>query len=272
MKLITFNPYRTLGIPNVEYIKPQHMFKEIQKIKEADVILFPEYWQVNSLVYGLKKAIFPSIESIHLGHTKVEMTRALWSVCPKFVPYTEILASSEENERAILDIFSFPFVAKEIKNSMGNGVFLIENRTQFSEYAARNDILYVQEYLESDRDLRVCLVGDEVVTSYWRVGASGQFHHNVARGGSIVQEMIPEQAIDVVKKVAGELNINHAGFDILLTDGVPYILEFNILFGNQGITQQGISIENKIYEYLLNQFGRPFPTAPLTPQEGQRIS
>ena len=52
---ITFDPFRTLGIPNVTYIKPENMFKEIDKVKGANYILFPEYWQVNSLVYGLKK-------------------------------------------------------------------------------------------------------------------------------------------------------------------------------------------------------------------------
>ncbi|MFS8541302.1 MAG: hypothetical protein LOD89_04345, partial [Tissierellales bacterium] len=77
MRFVTFNPFRTLGIPNVTYIKPENMFKEVERIKEADFILFPEYWQVNALVYGLKKNIFPSISTYHLGHNKVETTRVL---------------------------------------------------------------------------------------------------------------------------------------------------------------------------------------------------
>jgi ribosomal protein S6--L-glutamate ligase len=272
MELVTFNPFRTIGIPGIKYVKPEHMFREIERIKEADFLLFPEHWQVNSLVYGLHKKIYPSIEAIHLGHNKIEMTRALWTVCPEYVPYTEILASTSENVNKVLDSFSFPFVAKEIKNSMGNGVFLIENAAQFQIYASRNDVLYIQEYLPSDRDLRVCIVGEEIVAAYWRVADNGQFHHNVSRGGSISYSDISQGAVNLAAETAAKLHINHAGFDILISDGKPYILEFNVLFGNQGLMQNGISIEQKIYEYLLKQHTPTFPTTPLTPIDGQRVS
>lgn len=59
MKLVSFDPLRTLHIKEAHYIKPEHFFKEKDKIKEADWILYPEYWQINSLIYGLKKNIFP---------------------------------------------------------------------------------------------------------------------------------------------------------------------------------------------------------------------
>jgi ribosomal protein S6--L-glutamate ligase len=261
MKLVTFNPFRTIGIPNLRYIKPDNMFKDINIIKEADFLLFPEKWQINSLVYGLKKNIFPSIESIHLGFDKVEMTRALWSVCPTHVPYTEILGSSKENLERVLMTFPFPFVAKEIRNSMGNGVFLIENSEQFYEYANRNTVLYVQEFLEIDRDLRICVIGDEVIASYWRIGEN-QFHNNVSKGGKVSYLDIPAPAIELVKTVAKQLNINHAGFDLVFANNQFYFLEFNILFGNQALTQMGISPEQKIYEYLLKQIQPPFPTSP----------
>ncbi len=251
MKLITFNPFRTIGIPNVSYIKPEQMFREIERVKEADFILFPENWQVNSLVYGLNKVIFPSVQSIHLGYSKIEMTRALWTVCPEHIPYTEILGNTTENIHKVLNTFPFPFVAKENRNSMGKGVFLIEKEEDFYEYANKVDTFYIQEYLKNDgRDLRICVVGDEVITSYWRIGASGEFHHNIAKGGSISYEHIPTEAIELVQSVARNLNINHAGFDIMYSNEKPYILEFNTLFGNQGMVHQAISIESKIFQYL----------------------
>ncbi len=226
------------------------MFEDREKIDHADVCLFPENWQVNALVHGMKKTIFPSIQSIQLGHNKIEVTRALWSVCKEHVPYTQILGRSEESIKKVLTDFSFPFVAKEIRSSMGKGVFLIESEEAFREYAENNSTFYVQEYLKIDRDLRVCFVGDEVIASYWRINDHNSFHNNVAQGGRISYENIPQEAIDLVCQTARSLGIDHAGFDLVYANDQFYFLEFNTLFGNQGFQALGVSVEQKIYQYL----------------------
>lgn len=269
MKLITFNPFRTIGLPGVHYIKPELMFRESASIQDADVILYPEHWQVNSIVYGLKKPIFPSVESIHLGYDKVEMTRAFWAVCPEHVPYTEILGRSETNIQYVLDTFPFPFVAKEPRNSMGRGVFLINTKEEFLNYAENNPTFYVQEFLEMDRDLRVCIVGDEIVAAYWRAG-EGQFHNNIARGGVIQRDHIPQEAMDLTLEVARELNIDHAGFDLAYVDGKYYFIEFNTLFGNDALREMKINLQEKIFQYLLKEFKplhppNPFGSKQVTP-------
>ena len=272
MHCVTFNPLRTLGMPNITYIKPEHMFLKIEEIRAADVVLFPEYWQVNTLVYGLKKKIFPSIETFHLGHNKVEMTRGLRATFPEHIPYTEIVANTPDNRERIVETFSYPFVAKEIKNSMGRGVFLIENRHDWNQYVIEQESLYVQEYIPADRDLRVVYVGDQVLTAYWRIAPDDQFHHNVARGGVISYNNIPAEAVKLVSQIAKQLNINHAGFDLLYDGKKLFVLEFNVLFGNQGIQEQGINVEEHIYRYLLREFRPHFPTTPNRPIGGKRVS
>ncbi|MDK2799570.1 MAG: hypothetical protein PWP27_909 [Clostridiales bacterium] len=260
MQNVCFHPFRGRGIPDTSYIKSEHFFKEIDRIKEADWVIFPEYWQVNALVYGLEKRIFPSISAYHLGHDKVEMTRALMSIMPEVVPYTEILSNTEINQEYILDTFYFPFVGKEVRNSCGNGVHLIKNKQDFKNYCVQNDVLYVQEYLPIDRDMRIVYVGDEVVCGYWRIGAEGSFKNNVAAGGSISFDPISVKAMNLVHSVAGKLGINHAGFDVAVVDDQYYIFEFNIMFGLQGIHALNINLDQKIYEYLIKQSSpdRPF--------------
>ncbi|WP_273850297.1 ATP-grasp domain-containing protein [Guptibacillus spartinae] len=261
MKLITFNPFRTLGMTGVSYVKPDHMFKDIHLIREADMLLFPEKWQVNSLVYGLNKKIFPSIQSIQLGFDKVEMTRAFWSLSPDLMPYTEIAGRSNESIERILNTFPFPFVAKEVRSSMGNGVFLIRTEEDFRSYAERNEVLYVQEYLPIEKDLRVVYVGNKVVSAYWRVGGES-FLNNVAQGGKLSFHNIPEEALQLVDQTAKALGINHAGFDVVYSNGKYYFLEFNCLFRNQALIQQGIQVEKLIYTYIQEQFP---PLVPPTP-------
>jgi len=262
---ITFNALRTLRIPGIRYIKPEHFFRHREAISAASWLLFPEHWQVNVLVYAWKKRIFPSASTLHLGHSKVEMTRAFWAVCPEHVPYTEILANTETNVRAVLDTFTFPFIAKEVRSARGCGVYVITDEAAFQAYAARSEVLYVQELLPIDRDIRVVVVGNNVLAAYWRIGRPGIHVNNVAQGGTISFEPVPRSVIDLVVHVARTLGIDHAGFDVALVDGHPYLLEFNALFGNEALNRLGIRVEEAIVRYL-EAHETPFtPHTPLHP-------
>lgn len=253
VRFVSFDPLRTLHIPDVISLKPDQWISRKDIVRAAEWILFPEYWQVNALVYGWKKRIFPSVSSFHIGHDKVEMTRAFQAVCPDNTPHTRIFANTDTAVEAILEEFCFPFVAKEIRNSMGQGVFLIQNRQDFLEYAAANPVLYVQEYLDIRRDLRLVLIGKEVVAGYWRKAAPGQFHNNVSRGGSVCFDDIPDGAVHLVEYFAAQTGIDHAGFDVAEVEGHFYFLEFNTRFGTRALTDRGIQLSSRIVAYLLDQ-------------------
>ena len=249
-RLVSFDPLRTLNIPGLIPLKPEQWLSRRDIVQAADWILFPEYWQVNTLVYGWKKKIFPSISSFHLGHDKVEMTRVFQAVCPENTPFTQILAHTDTAFEQVMDTFCFPFVAKEVRNSMGQGVFLIQTRQDFLDYAKDNAVLYVQEYLPISRDLRLVLVGNKVVAGYWRIATPGQFHNNVSRGGSVSFEDIPEGAVRLVESFARQTGINHAGFDVADVDGHFYFLEFNTRFGTRALIDRGIQLNPYLQSYL----------------------
>jgi len=249
MRLISFNALRTLDIPGAHYLKPELYLRSIDLVREAEWVLYPEYWQVNSLVYALKRPIFPSPASYHLGHDKIEQTRAFQAVAPENIPWTEILPSTDSSIDYVLEWFTFPFVAKVVRSSMGEGVFLIESRKDFLEYARNNEILYVQEYLPIERDLRVVWVGNEVIAAYWREQRDG-FHNNVAQGGVVNFDAVPPVALELVERVATSLGIDHAGFDVAVVQGHCYLLEFNVLFGLDGLNSQGIKVGEYVSRYL----------------------
>ncbi len=254
MLILTFDQFRTLDIPGVQPTSSKVFFQSLDFIKQADWILFPDYWQVNILVHVLQKRIFPNMATYHLGHDKVQMTRALMAVAPQHLPETHILSNSEENQyKVVSELFSFPFVAKDVKNSGGNGVFLIENRKDWTRYCLDHSIFYVQEYLPINRDMRIVVIGRKVVSGYWREQQEGRFHTNVAQGGNVSFESIPAQALALVEWVAQQLNINHAGFDVAMVDDHLYFFEFNRLFGNRGLQERGINPSRLIYDYLLEE-------------------
>lgn len=66
----------------VNEIKPENYLRSLDHVREADWVLYPEYWQVNSLVYALQRRVFLSVASYHLGHDKIEQTRAFMAVAP----------------------------------------------------------------------------------------------------------------------------------------------------------------------------------------------
>jgi ribosomal protein S6--L-glutamate ligase len=263
MKLISFDAMRTFGIAGAVYVKPEKAHCHMSEIQQADWLLFPPYWQVNAFFYGLKKQVFPSIGSYHLGHDKVEMTRAVQLLWPRNIPETYIMANSAQARAWVLDHFEFPFVAKAIKDSMGKGVWLIQGNQDWQRYVALRDVLYVQEYLPIDRDLRLVVIGKKVVAEYWRCSAPGAFHTNVSRGGRVDFSDIPEAAVALVEEMARHLGIDHAGFDMAQVDDRIYFFEFNRLFGTVGLRNMGISAGALIGDYLASK-DAPVIVPPVT--------
>lgn len=250
MRLISFEALRTLDIPQARVIKPEDWLKQREAILAADVLLFPEYWQVNALTYAWRKRIFPSINSYHLGHDKIEMTRAFEAVCPQHLPQTRILPSTPNALEQIQDEFEFPLVAKVVRSSMGQGVTRIDSRAQLQQYAQANEVLYVQEYLPIKRDLRVVVVGRQIVAAYWREAPEGGFHNNVARGGQVSFDAVPQAALDLVARVAAQMGVDHAGFDVAELDGHYFFFEFNVRFGTEALNARGIRLGPHLLNYL----------------------
>ncbi|MBE0485950.1 hypothetical protein [Marinobacter sp.] len=264
MHLVSFDIFRTLGFPDTSVLKPEQFLRHKDLLREADWVLFPEYWQLNALVHGLKCRVFPSEASYRIGHDKVEMTRAFQTVAPEHTPWTMIEANGPQERDLIWDAMALPFVAKLPKASMGEGVWLVESREDWRRYCERGNVLYAQEYLPIDRDARVVVVGDRVLTSYWRTQAEQGFYNNVARGGQIDTSPVPGVVTDLALRLAQELGVDHAGFDIALVDGYPYVLEFNRLFGNQGLAK-GDDLKDAILDYLNQQSCPKDPDGPTEP-------
>lgn len=263
MRLVSFDPLRTLGMPGVQHFKPEEWFRAQETVRQADWVLFPGYWQIGVLAWAWKKRIFPSVPSYHLGHDKVEMTRAFEAAFPRHTPRTLILANEPWAIEAVLDELPLPFVVKERRSSMGRGVQLIERAPDLRAWAQGREELYAQEYLPIHRDLRVVVVGDRVLAAYWREGHHGAFLHNVAQGGRVCWDGVPPEALDFTVSVARELGVDHAGFDVAWLDGFPFLLEFNVRFGTRGLIERGIHVHDAILAHLAGD-GRP-PVDPGRP-------
>jgi ribosomal protein S6--L-glutamate ligase len=248
MRLVSFDAFRGMGLAH-DFVKPENWLNELALLRAADVLLYPASWQVNALHHVLNKRIFPGVASYRLGWDKIEMTRAFQLAVPEAVPETLILPANENAVEQAIDRLGLPLVVKQPRNSMGRGVSLMNSRAEMLEWIRHNDVLYAQQYLPNDGDVRVVWIGRGVAAAYWRRNGEG-FLNNVAQGGVIDFDRVPLAALELVQRTALALGVDHAGFDVMLVDGYPFLLEFNVLFGNDGLNRLGIDPRPLILDYL----------------------
>ncbi len=213
-------------------------------LRDAQRIYFPTIFYAGAL-YAAGKSIFPSMASyLHLGDKVRQLALFRFLDCP--MPRTRLfMGPVSKRKRSILEQFDFPFIAKTpVGSGQGRGVFLIDSHRALTRYLSTNQgISYIQEYIPMDRDLRVVIIGSSIVHAYWKRSDDTNFRTNVAQGGRISLNDIPEEALELALKTARSAGIDYAGFDLCWSGTQWLILEANINFGTEGFTTAGLSIE-----------------------------
>jgi len=107
---------------------------------------------------------------------------------------------------------------------------------------------FVQEFLEDgdDRpsDVRVYVVGGEIVGAMRRHAPEGDWRTNVALGGAVedVTNQLGERPRRLAREATSALGLDLAGVDLMPVDGEWYVLEVNATAGFKGLfSATGIS-------------------------------
>ena len=147
------------------------------------------------------------------------------------------------------------FVYKPILGSMGKGSLKFEDPdlgyNAWRMLSRLGQPLIVQEYLRNPgRDIRIFVVGGEVVGSVYKYGAPGKWKTNVAQGGRMVDEPIPEEIVELGVKATEAMGLDYAGVDIIESERGPVILEVNGAPGWQALKKvTGIDVAERIVRY-----------------------
>lgn len=212
--------------------------EEADLIRRADKIYYPTIFYAD-IFDALGKKIFPGYHNYKCAQDKIKQT-AMIEMAGLPHPRTKVYYKKRSVD-AIMSDFTFPFVAKIPRGSArGKGVYLIHNLEELIFYAEIVSPAYIQEYLETDRDIRVVVIGDTIAHAYWRIAAPGEFRNNVAAGGVISLAPIPQEAADLALKTARTCGWNDVGLDIIRSGGRFYIIEANMKYGREGFAQAGI--------------------------------
>ncbi len=238
---------RTLGVrPNfMDYAD-----EEIQAIRQARKIYYPSVFYAD-LFDAMGTATFPSYHNYKCVQDKIKQT-ALFHLLDIPHPVTRVFYGQRRLEK-ITRFFKFPLIAKIPRGSaLGRGVFLIHDEAQLRDYLRQSAVGYIQEYLPLDRDMRCVVIGDRVVHAYWRLNAEGEYRSNVALGGRISCDNVPEEARRLALHTARACGWNDVGIDICEHEGHYLVLEANMKYGKEGFRVAGIDYDRLMEELIDN--------------------
>ncbi len=156
---------------------------------------------------------------------------------------------------------NFPVVLKVAFGTHGKGIFYAENPETLrpiAEYLVIRDRnpLIVEEFVEEAKrkDLRVLVVGGEVIAAMERQAPIGDIRANTSNGGTGHQVDLTLEEIALAKECAKVFNLEIAGVDIIRSKRGPLVLEVNSNPGFKELERvTGVDVAKTMIEYAAKQ-------------------
>lgn len=127
---------------------------------------------------------------------------------------------------------TYPIVVKEAFGSFGMQVYLVHNHEEMTaklQEISPKPVIF-QEFLAEFQgtDLRLQVVGDEVVACMLRYSVNGDFRANVSIGGKMQKYTPTQEQCEMAVKAVKTLGLDFAGVDLLFgADEKPVLCEVN---------------------------------------------
>lgn len=164
---------------------------------------------------------------------------------------------TEEEKQEIISKMGFPMIIKESYGSMGMGVHLVKDKTEFDEIIEKVRFRphLFQEYLDYKVgvDVRVIVIGGKAVASMERQNQN-DFRSNIAVGGKGKKIELSSEFKTTAEKTAQVLGLDYCGVDILYgRNGEPYVCEVNSnAFMDEIEKITGVNVAGLYAEYILD--------------------
>lgn len=224
--------------------------QEQDLIRRASKIYYPSSFYAD-LFDAMGKSTFPGYHTYTYAQDKIKQT-ALFNLLGIPHPRTRVYYGRRQ-KAAITSDFAFPFIAKVPRGSaLGRGVFLIDGPEALERYCYHHPVAYIQEYLPIDRDMRIVVIGTQVVHAYWRVAPAGDFRSNVANGGAVDLSEVPREARELALRTALACKWDDVGIDVCRYRQGYYVLEANMKYGRQGFRQAGIDYDSLMEQLIVD--------------------
>ncbi|MDD5936793.1 MAG: RimK family alpha-L-glutamate ligase [Clostridiales bacterium] len=188
-----------------------------------------------------------------LQHNGVRMPKTI--LAP--MTYPNIGYTNDEFLTEIIETLHFPLVVKECFGSFGAQVYLAheeEELKQILRTIGAKPMLF-QEFIEysAGKDVRLQVVGDEVVASMYRYSVNGDFRANISNGGHMRCYEPSEEEKALAISCCRLLELSFAGVDLLFgEDGEPIVCEVNSNAHFRNIYEcTKVNTATKIIEFII---------------------
>ena len=158
----------------------------------------------------------------------------------------------------------FPVIMKTLRGSKGVGVLFVESEKSLDSivqliYKQDEDTdLLLQEYIPTDYDVRVLVLGGKVLATMKRPVIEGDFRSNVSQGSKPEKIKLTEIEIEASLLAAKAVNGLWTAVDFIPSKNrekdPPFVIEVNSSPGTEGIEEaSGQNISKEIIQFFANK-------------------
>jgi len=150
-------------------------------------------------------------------------------------------------------------VIKPLIGSMGYGSLLVSDPDIAyiigKTWLSHSQPLLIQKYTRAkERDIRVFIVGDEILGAIYRYKPENTWKTNVAQGARVEKAPVDADLAELSLKATRVLKLDYAGVDVGETEDGYVIYEVNAMPNWQGFyAGTGVNPAPKIVDYLLRK-------------------
>lgn len=154
---------------------------------------------------------------------------------------------------------NWPIIIKECFGSFGQQVYLAHNRQELKDTVMNIGAkpMLFQEFIHSSKgkDLRLQVVGSQVVAAMYRYSDNGDFRANITGGGKMKPYEPTQKQIDLAVESCKILGLDFAGVDILFgKDNEPIVCEVNSNAHFKNIYDcTGVNVADSILAYIIKR-------------------
>ncbi len=160
---------------------------------------------------------------------------------------------------SVENTLGYPLVVKECFGSFGMQVYLVKNKEELKDRMNEIGIKPVifQEFINHSRgrDIRLQVVGNQVVASMYRYSDNGDFRANITSGGKMKPYEPTKEQVELAISCCKIMGLDFAGVDILFGENdKPIVCEVNSNAHFKSIYDcTGVNVADNIMEYIIKK-------------------
>ncbi len=243
-----------------EFVVDQHANLSYPDITLSDIdafIMRPSFIEEPSLHEYvpnlLKKKGFVVLNGVSANLAKNKILQHQFLAENKLpIPESYIVDTSKNALNAAKKI-GYPIVAKVAFGTWGKGVFIAQDEYTLNsivDYLSIRDgnPVIIQRFIDEaeHKDVRIFMVGNEIVSAMQRSAPEGDFRANTSSGGAGTKISLTEDEKTLAKQIQQLSKYEILGIDLIRSKDGPLVLEFNANPGFkelESVTNQDIALK-----------------------------